>query len=385
MVTRRLNLFRGFGFPIRIDLSWIFIAVLVTWSLAVAWFPHEYTGLTPRTYWLMGIAGALGLFTSIVLHELGHAIVARRYGMKIRGITLFIFGGVAEMDDEPPSARAEFMVAIAGPLVSVWIGMMCFLISRAGEVAGWPEAVWGVFNYLAIINTIVVVFNLVPAFPLDGGRMLRSALWKRKANLRKATRISSRLGSGFGLFLFGMGLFSILAGNLVGGLWWIILGMFLRSAAQMSYQQLLVRRALEGEAVSFLMEANARTVPPKTSIARFVNDYVYKYHHKMFPVVKDGVLSGCVSTESVKEIPRSQWDEATIDDIVQPCNGDNTISPDEDAAEALSRMSRSGRSRLVVTDNGQLVGILSLRDMLKYLTFKLDLEEDAEFTRAPAI
>ena len=385
MVTRRLNLFRGFGFPIRIDLSWIFIAVLVTWSLAVAWFPHEYTGLTPRTYWLMGIAGALGLFTSIVLHELGHAIVARRYGMKIRGITLFIFGGVAEMDDEPPSARAEFMVAIAGPLVSVWIGMMCFLISRAGEVARWPEAVWGVFNYLAIINTIVVVFNLVPAFPLDGGRMLRSALWKRKANLRKATRISSRLGSGFGLFLFGMGLFSILAGNLVGGLWWIILGMFLRSAAQMSYQQLLVRRALEGEAVSFLMEANARTVPPKTSIARFVNDYVYKYHHKMFPVVKDGVLSGCVSTESVKEIPRSQWDEATIDDIVQPCNGDNTICPDEDAAEALSRMSRSGRSRLVVTDNGQLVGILSLRDMLKYLTFKLDLEEDAEFTRAPAI
>ena len=383
MFTRRLNLFQAFGFPIRIDLSWIFIAVLVTWSLAVAWFPHEYEGLSPRTYWLMGIVGALGLFTSIVLHELGHAVTARRFGMKMRGITLFIFGGVAEMDDEPPSARAEFMVAIAGPLVSIWIAIMCFLVSRAGEVALWPESVWGVFSYLAIINAVVVVFNLVPAFPLDGGRILRSALWKWKGNLRKATRISSRFGSGFGLFLFAMGLVSILVGNLVGGLWWIILGMFLRSAAQMSYQQLLVRRALEGEAVSSFMESNARTVPPRTSIAEFVNDYVYKYHHKMFPVVKDGLLSGCVSTEAVKEIPRTRWEEATVDDIVQPCDEDNTIAPEDDASEALSRMSRTGRSRLVVTTNGHLVGILSLRDMLKYLSFKLDLEEDARFVQAP--
>jgi Zn-dependent protease/CBS domain-containing protein len=376
MFGRRFELFKLFGFPVRVDLSWLVIAVLVTWSLAAGLFPAWYPDRSATMYWLMGVVGALGLFASIVVHEFAHALVARRQGMPMRGITLFIFGGVAEMQDQPPSARAEFLVSIAGPLVSMVIASVCFGLSTVAQYAGWPTELTGIFAYLAFINAVLVAFNLLPAFPLDGGRVLRSALWKWKGRLSWATRVSSEVGSGFGTALFILGLVSILGGSFVGGVWWILIGLFLRSAAKTSYQQLQIRQALEGEPVERFMGDSPVTVSPTASVAALVNDYVYRHHHKLYPVTDNGELRGCVSTEEIKAVPRAEWEDKTVDEIALPCTRDNTVQPDTDAVEALAKMRRTGRSRLMVVDDGQLVGMLTLKDLLSFISFKIDLEDE---------
>jgi len=305
---------------------------------------------------------------------MAHSLVARRFGTPMKGITLFIFGGIAEMDQEPPSPKAEFFMAVVGPLSSFALAILFYWICEAGTQQGWPVAIMGVTMYLAAINGLLGAFNLVPAFPLDGGRILRSILWKVKGNLRWGTKISSRIGSGFGIFLVVMGAYSFLTGNFIGGLWWFLIGLFLRNAASMSYQQLLVRRALEGEKVQRFMSANPVTVRPSLSIGDLVDHYVYKYHHKMFPVVEGGKLVGCITTKQVKEIPRDQWEQKKVGDLAPGCSEENTISPQTDAVKALSRMSRNRASRLMVTEGSRLVGVLSLKDMLNFIAYKVELE-----------
>ena len=200
---RKIELFSLSGFKVSLDPSWFILAVLITWSLATSYFPFSYENLSKQTYWLMGVAGALGLFVSIVLHEFAHSWVARRNGLPMKGITLFIFGGVAEMTEEPPSPEVEFRVAVAGPIASIVISVACFAMTLAGRQVPLPVPVTGVLAYLALINLVLVAFNAVPAFPLDGGRVLRSVLWRWKEDLRWATRITSRIGGGFGLLLIG--------------------------------------------------------------------------------------------------------------------------------------------------------------------------------------
>jgi Zn-dependent protease len=291
---KRLTLFRLLGFEVRMDASWLILAWFVTWSLARGYFPTQYPNMPPSTYWWMGAAGALGLFLSLVFHELCHSLVATRYGIPMKGITLFIFGGVAEMDDEPPSAKAEFFMAGAGPLSSFFIGMVLYGLSKAGISSGLSVCVIAVIYYLAWLNLALAVFNLIPAFPLDGGRVLRATLWNWKKNFRWATNIAAQIGSGFGIVLIVLGIISFFRQNFIGGLWWFMIGIFVKNAAQMSYRQALTRKALEGEKVSRFMIANPITVPPSTSMEEFVNEYVYKYHFKMFPVVSWGKLLGCV-------------------------------------------------------------------------------------------
>lgn len=375
MFGKPITLFKLMGFSIRIDLSWVVIAALVTWSLAVGLFPQRYKDLPVETYWLMGAAGALGLFVSIIFHELCHSLVARRYGLSIKGITLFIFGGVAEMDEEPESAKVEFMMAVAGPVSSVILAICFLLIHGFGKTAEWPVPIVGVIGYIGLINGVLAAFNLVPAFPLDGGRILRAALWSWKDNIKWATRTASRIGSGFGLALMLVGALSIFRGNMVGGLWWILIGMFLRGAARMSYRQLLTRQALHGEPLNRFMEPHPITVPPSISIEDLVENYIYKYHYKMFPVVESGRLVGCVSTRQVKEVPRDEWSRRTVGDVSARCSSENTIASGADSLDALSTMSKSGASRLMVLDGDRLVGIVSLKDMLKLLSLKVELEE----------
>lgn len=377
MFGYRFKLFTLFGFPVRIDVSWFLIVILITWSLAVGLFPHFIEGLHPATYWAMGVAGALGLFISIVAHEFAHAIVARGYGIPMKGITLFIFGGVAEMEDEPPSGRAEFFVAIAGPIASILVAVLGFGLWLVGLALEWPAAANGVLAYLGWINLVLVIFNMIPAFPLDGGRVLRAALWSWKGSLRWATRISSTIGSGFGLALIVLGALAFISGNFVGGMWWFLIGLFLRGAAQMSYQQVLIRRAIEGEPVSRFMHPEPHTVSPGLNLAELVEDHVYRTHHKMFPVTEDdGRLLGCVTTRQIREVPREQWSARTVRDVMLDCSSDNTISPDEDAIRALSRMQQTGASRLMVVADGELVGILSIKDLIKFISLKIELEED---------
>jgi Zn-dependent protease/CBS domain-containing protein len=378
MLGRRLKLFKMFGFSVHVDVSWLIIAVLVTWTLAVGVFPNRYGGYSHGTYLFMGIAGALGLFVSIIIHEFFHSIVATRFGIPMKGITLFIFGGVAEMSEEPPSPKAEFLMAIAGPASSVVLALVCFAGYHAVQVANGPETLAGVLGYLAAINAILVAFNMLPGFPLDGGRMLRAGLWHWKGDIRWATRIASHVGSGFGAVLIILGILNVLGGNFVGGMWWFLIGMFLRGAASQSYQQVIIRKAMEGEKVRRFMNQDPVTVAPSTSIRELVEDFIYGYHYKLFPVVDNGTLLGCVTLQQVKEVPQDMRKTRTVGDVMGVCDSENTIAPDTDAMKALSRMSRTERSRLMVVDGNRLMGIITLKDLLRFLSLKVELEEGEE-------
>jgi Zn-dependent protease len=386
MFGRRITLFKLLGFEVRLDASWIIIAVLVTWSLAMGVFPYTYRGLPRSEYWWMGIAGALGLFGSIIIHEFSHSLVARRYGLRMRGITLFIFGGVAEMEDEPSSAKTEFLMAIAGPIASIALGLIFYLISRAGRQV-WPVGLVGVLSYLSWINWVLAAFNLIPAFPLDGGRVLRSALWHFQGNLSRATRIATVIGEGFGILLMAFAIFQLFLGNLLGAFWYFLIGMFLRNASQTSYQQLMWRLALEGEPVRRFMHSDPVTVPPDLTLRDLVEDYIYRYHFKMYPVVADPEhhLAGCITTEEVKTIPREEWDRHTVQEVMQPCSPDNTVSPDTDAVKVLSKMSQTGLSRLLVTERDRLLAVISLKDLLNFLAVKLELEGRRHLLHPPRL
>lgn len=374
---RSIHLFTIFGFAVRLDPSWFIMAVLWTSSLATQAFPAMVEGLPHSVYWGMGVAGTLGLFASVVVHELAHSLVARRFGIGMRGITLFIFGGVAEMGGEPPSPRAEFLVAAAGPAMSCGIGLAGLGVSALSRLGGVSPTLRGVIDYLAWANLVLALFNMVPAFPLDGGRILRSILWRWKGSLRWATRVCSRIGTGFGFLLIAGGVLLVIQGNW-SGLYLFLLGLFVRNAAQMSYQQLLLRRAFEGEPVSRFMQPNPVTVPRQISVVELVQDYIYRYHHKLYPVLDDsGRLIGCVTTRQVKDMPKDEWDNTTVGALAGQCSPENTVRPDTDALAALSAMSKSGASRLMVAEGDQLLGILTLKDLLRFFSMKMELEQSS--------
>lgn len=375
MFGKRIHLFTIYGFKIRLDASWFVLAVLVTWSLATSFFPVVLPNSETLTYWLLGAGGALGLFISIVAHEVSHAIVARRNAIPMRGITLFIFGGVAEMDAEPPSARSEFLMAGAGPVASFILGGLLLSIRFVVPV---PSSIGALLGYLATINIVLAIFNLMPAFPLDGGRILRAALWHRWRNLRRATKTAATVGSAFGVLLIVGGVYLVVAqGEFIGGMWLALIGLFVRNAAASSYQQVLMRRALEGEPVRAFTRADPVTVSSWLTVQSLVDDVIYRHHHKLYPVVDDGRLTGCVSLDEVKALPREDWRHRTVGDISRGCSVDNTIHPDTDALDALQSMRRTGKTRMIVAENGTLVGVLSMRDLLEFFTLKAELEERA--------
>jgi Zn-dependent protease/CBS domain-containing protein len=374
MFGRTLTLFEIFGFKININLSWAFIAILIAWSLALGFFPRLYEGLPTATYWWMGVAGVIGLFFSIVLHELAHSFVARAYGTPMKGITLFMFGGVAELEREPTTPKAEFLMAIAGPLMSVVLGGLFYGVAVLVRELGGGPPLHGVLRYLAMLNGLLVAFNMLPAFPLDGGRALRAGLWAWRKDLRWATRIASRIGAGFGAALMILGVIAMLGGNLVTGLWWLLLGMFLRAAAQGAYYQLQLRRALEGEPVSRFMTRDPIAVSPEVNLGELVEEYVYRHYHDLYPVISNSRLLGCIGVREIKKVPRERWPFVLVRDAMTSCSEANIISQDADAMEALSKMQTTGNGRLMVADGDRLIGIIALKDLLGLLSLKIDLD-----------
>jgi Zn-dependent protease/predicted transcriptional regulator len=367
-----------FGFKVSMDLTWLILGALIVWSLAAGLFPYLYPDLSQTTYWWMGIFGAIGLLFSIVVHELSHSLVARQYDMPISGITLFIFGGVAEMAEEPTGPKAEFLTAIIGPITSVGVAILFYVITSLTMGMGWPTPIVGVVDYLAFINLLLAIFNMVPAFPLDGGRVLRSILWGWKGRYRWATRIAANAGSIFGMLLIVLALFSVLNGNFIGGMWWFLIGMFVRGAAQMSYQQAVIRQSLIGVSAQELMTRDPISVSRTLPVDKLVEEYFYTHYHKLFPVAEDGKLLGCVHLQNVKDVDRKEWSEKTVADVMQNCSDDNTMSPDTDAAAALRHMTQTGRSTIMIVEGDSLKGVLSQNDVMKYLGIKLDLEEEED-------
>ena len=282
MFGTRWRLVRLLGIPISLDASWLIILALIVWSL-VTLFRDILPGQPATDYWAMGVIAALAFFVCVLLHELGHATVARARGMQIRGITLFLFGGVAELEGEPPSAATEFLMAIAGPLVSAVLTALFWGLSWVGAAWGWPAQVVLVLLYLAWINLAVLIFNLIPAFPLDGGRVLRSILWGVMGNLRRATHWASLLGQAFAWVLIFLGILQFFHDNFIGGIWLGLIGLFLKHAAESGYQQVIVREALQGQPVRLFMNPEPVAVPPSLDLRHWVDDYVYRYHRKFFP------------------------------------------------------------------------------------------------------
>jgi Zn-dependent protease/CBS domain-containing protein len=373
MFSARVRLFRLLGIPIYIDLSWLIILALITWSLAQL-FHEEVRGLEPAVYWLMGLAAAVTFFVCILLHELGHAVVARASGMHMRGITLFLFGGVAEMVGEPPSAGKEFFMAIAGPIVSAILAAIFFVLTIVGAPADWSQAALAVLAYLAWVNAAVLVFNLIPGFPLDGGRVLRSILWGITGSLRRSTRWASAIGQGFAWFLIVVAVVSFFRGAWLGGIWLGLIGLFLNNAARSSYRQVLIKEALQGEPVERFMNRHPIIVPPSLSLRAWVEDYVYRYHRKAFPVASNGHLEGFISTRALEQLPREEWDRLSVGEVMSHDLRRVSIPPHTDALDALAKMQSTGSSRLLVTDGDRLLGIVSLKDLLRFLQLKMELE-----------
>lgn len=374
MLTRRLRLFSLFGFDIYIDFSWIFLAVLIVWSLSSGYFPETIPGLSDQTYLVMALFGALGLFVSIILHELSHSLVARTFGMRIRGITLFLFGGVAELDGEPPHPRAELVTALAGPAASFAIAgganlVAAFFLAQAGSVA-----LVGVFKYLYLINLILAIFNMIPAFPLDGGRAFRAVMWQMKGDLLEATRLAGRIGHFTGLFFIGLGLLSFMTSPTAGGVWFVLIGLFLSAAARASIGQVETQYVLAGEPVSRFMIADPISVPAGTSVEEFISTYVYTSFHDMYPVFEEGQLLGSISVRDLERVPQAAWKQKKVFDFIRPLSEDTMVAPETDVLVTLRQMQRAGQSRLLVARGHELMGIVTLKDIMKFLALRSNLQ-----------
>jgi len=338
---RTRTLFRIFGFPIKVNPSWVLLFLLVVYSLSSRhglfrqWLEGE--SVAAGTYWALGIAGAVGLFASLILHELAHSVVARYTGMPVRGITLFIFGGVSEMGAEPPTAGAEFFMAVVGPLCSLLVGAACLALWLVGErVLELPAVANVLFRYLGTVNLLLAAFNSLPAFPLDGGRVVRSVLWGLTGSLRTATSIAAGLGSGFGLVMIVGGVLLVFWGAIISGIWFMFLGFFLRQAAASSFEQVRLRETLGGELVGRFMTTDPVTVHPELTLRQFVEQYVLPYHFAVFPVVDEsGRLIGMVNARAPARVAQGDWDTATVRTLMQEVPGDVRIGPDTDAVEAL--------------------------------------------------
>ncbi len=389
MFTTRWRLFRLLGIPIAVDASWLIILALLTLTLAGT-FPEfvltYYPDAGPQpdwVYWVMALLAALAFFGCIVLHELGHAIVGRAHAMRIRGITLFLFGGVAEIEEEPPSAKAEFLMAIAGPVVSLLLAIGLGYLAWFGFHRAWSPEVVVVLSYLSLINALVLVFNMIPAFPLDGGRVLRSILWGLTDNQRTATYWASLAGRGFAWLLIFWGVLDFFSAHWLGGIWLVLIGLFLNNAAQAGYQQVLIRQALSGEPVARFMNSHPVCVPPDISLRQWLEEYVYRYDRKAFPVVEDGHLLGLIRTRSLSEIDRSEWEHHPVEEAMLRDLHEITIAPQADALAALKRLQRTEASCLLVVEGDQLLGIVTLADLLRFLNLKIELEGVDDSTPQP--
>ncbi len=375
MFNRRLHLLTFSGIKIGIDLSWIFIAFLLSWTLATDYFPQVDPNLSYGTYWLMGTLGMLGLFTCIILHELGHALVAKHYKIPISHITLFLFGGVAEIKEEPKSPKVEFLVAIAGPLVSLFLVGFLAACGTVAKRLEWPLLVVAVSNYLAFVNMALIIFNLVPAFPLDGGRIFRAALWAWKKDLAFATRVASRVGAAFGILLILFALLCFFTGNFISGFWFLMLGFFLQQSASGSQVRFHLKQELHGAKVAQFMKKNPTSVQKGTDIASFIKDYIYTSHHQLYPVLDKEVLIGTVGLKEIRDFPEDQWRETLVETVMTPRKEFHTVTQEEGVLKALHLMEEDGVPIVLVVENERLVGLLTAQDLFKIISIKTGLKK----------
>jgi Zn-dependent protease len=379
---------RLFGVDIYVDWSLLIIFTLITVELGLQVFPSWHPGWHSVTVWGTAFAAALAFFASILAHELSHAVVGNASGVPVGGITLFLFGGIAHLEAEPDSPKSEFWMAIVGPLTSLVIGALATVAGlwvagdslraalSAGDVEAAREALTRVgpgatlLLWLGPINVILGLFNVVPGFPLDGGRVLRSILWAITKDLRKATRWAARVGQLFAWTLMGLGVIDFFTGAFMSGLWLVLIGWFLNNAARGSYQQLLVREALEGVPLSRVMRSALLRVPPELSVEEFVRDYALSSDQQAFPVEdEDGRLLGLVSVDQLPKLEQQGWTQKQVSEIMIPADELRSLPPEADARRALEELSHRGVNELLVSDGPRLLGLIRRRDLVRWLSF----------------
>ena len=368
-----LKIGRLLGVPIRLHYTLILGVLLITWTLAIGYLPSEYPGLSSATYWLIGVIGASVLFISVLIHELAHSYVAKKSGLPVRRIVLFIFGGVSEIEEEPKEASVEFKIALVGPLTSFAIALVLWLLQYVTNAFRGSVLIVAPLEYGAYINVLLGGFNLLPAFPLDGGRIFRAMVWRWKKNLVRATRIATNVGVFFAYLMMFGGFMLVIGDVFIGGLWFILIGWFLKSGAESSYRQTIINEALANVSIRDIMTRDVHTVNPDTLVKDVVETHFIKYKHGGFPVEKDSKLLGLITLQDIKKIPREKWQETKVGNIMTPCERLKCASPNELAVDALMTMSRHDVGRLPVQENGKLVGIISRSDILRAIRIRTEL------------
>jgi Zn-dependent protease len=366
-MTSRIRLFSILGFRISLDFSLFVLAAVLIFSLGGGYFPAMVEGIDSLTAYSLAAIGALGLFASIIFHELAHSLVARQFGLPVGGITLFIFGGIAELQHEPRTPGSEFWIAIAGPIASFVLAAGIYVLGLAAEnIVSVPVMV--LLSYLAVANLLLAIFNMLPAFPLDGGRVLRSILWRLNGDPLKSTRVATRMGTILGYAVMALGLYEIVVlRGFTGGLWYMLIGYFITNAAAQSRFQAEILNSLRGVPVGRVMRGYADAVPAGASLQTAVIGFFDRIGRKSFPVVDDaGAIAGVLPLSAVSSVPRERWGETLVRDVAQPLTRSVFASPNDDAFDTLMRLSNGNLNELVVVYNGGLAGSISRKDLFDF-------------------
>ena len=362
------------GIDIEINISWLIILVFLTMSLAIGWFPQFYPGWSSFTYWIAAFIAAILLFASVLLHELAHSFVARARGLPVKSITLFIFGGVSNLEQEPKSAGVEFQMAFIGPVVSILIGVLAYVLQL--PLRGSHSAVEGILGYLAVTNILLGIFNLIPGFPLDGGRVLRSIVWKITGSLLKATRVATIVGNIIAYLFIFLGILLFFGSDVLDGIWIGFIGWFLLNASQAANSQVVLESMFRGVKVGQVMNTAPVTVPANISLQRLVDEYFLPHALRSALVVQGDQLAGLITLNEIRHVPREQWAEVPVGHVMTPLEKLHVVSPDQSLNEVLPLMVGQNINQLPVVQNGQLVGLLNREAVMNFVELRRSLGLD---------
>jgi Zn-dependent protease/CBS domain-containing protein len=372
------RIFRIAGIDINIHISWLIILVFLTFSLATGWFPITYPGSSTATYYLLGFIASILLFVSVLLHELAHSFVARSRGLQVKSIVLFIFGGVSNIEQEPQTPGIEFSLAFVGPLVSLLIGVVCYGLLLL--VRGTHSLLVPILSYLALMNIILGIFNLIPGFPLDGGRVLRSIIWKATGNFQTATNITTFVGQAFAYLIILWGILLFFSGNVFNGLIIVFTGWFLLTSAQSARSQSVLDTAFRGVTVNQIMNTNVMTVPANISLQKLVDEYFLPRGLRSAFVMQGDQLAGLITLSDIRHVPRDQWPQTPVGYAMIPLERLHTITPQQNVKDVLPLMTGQDVNQLAVVQDGRLVGVLTREGILRSLEIRRNLGVDRNRT-----
>jgi len=370
-MNNSFQIFKISGISIRIDYTWFIVFALVALSLGGNYFPKIYGGWPPELYWAMGIVTAILFFASVLAHELAHSLVSKARGVPVESITLFIFGGVARITDEPKNAGSEFWMALAGPATSVGTGIVFWLIHLLVGKSRTP--IYALTAWLSYINLLVAGFNLIPGFPLDGGRILRAIIWQITKDLKKSTRIASVIGQIVAYLFILWGIRVLISGNLFNGIWIAFIGWFLLNAASSSYRQLAMREMLRGVKVREIMVTDCHGLPKDMPVKELIDEQILYTTRRCFPVTDIDKIIGIITLHNVKGIPKEEWENTKIESVMIPLEELKTVHPDDDLYKVMRQMTEEGVNQLPVLENGQLVGMIARDNLLSFMNARSEL------------